>query len=112
MALIVFASIREMSFIIKNVEAIIIPTTTALIPSSDLYTAAYFFRLFQMGKKKRTNNALGRKMAMVPIKQPSNCFPVPISFNAIPPVNEAIENTGPGTARTIPIPVYISSLSI
>src|SRR5215203_182551 len=30
----------------------------------------------------------------------------------IPPVKEAIENTGPGIARTIPIPVVMSSLSI
>ena len=35
---------------------------------------------------------------MVPIRQPTTCISVPISFKAIPPVNDAIENTGPGIA--------------
>src|SRR5690349_11446604 len=65
--LIVFGSINEMSVMMNNVDPIMIPTAAALIPSSDRYTAAYFFRLFQIGKKKRTSNALGRNMAMVPI---------------------------------------------
>jgi len=33
----------------RIVAAIIIPTTTALIPSIDLKTITYFFKLFQIG---------------------------------------------------------------
>ena len=70
----VFPSSREISCIIYKVEAIIIPTTAACMPSCDLYMAAYFFRLLQIGKKKRTSNAEGRNMAMDPTRHPNNCI--------------------------------------
>ena len=82
-----------------------IPTTTAFMPSSARYTVAYFFMLCQIGKKNNTSNALGKKMAIDPMAHPANCIYGPPSFIAIPPVNAAIENTGPGIARTIPAPV-------
>ena len=61
-------------------------------------------------KKKSTKRALGRNMATVPMRQPRSCQCFPSSLNAIPPAKDAMENTGPGIARTIPIPVTISSL--
>src|SRR5579862_9791279 len=60
----------EKSFIIYKQLATIIPTTTALMPSSARYTVAYFFIFDQIGKKKRTNRALGRKIATEPIIHP------------------------------------------
>lgn len=58
-----------------------------------------------MGKKNKTSNALGRNIAIDPINIPKICQPVPRSFIAIPPVNAANENTGPGIALTTPAPV-------
>ncbi len=78
------------------------------MPSIERYTAAYFFRLLQIGKKNKTSNALGRKIAIIPIRHPSICISAPISFSAIPPVKEEMEKTGPGIALTIPMAVYIS----
>ena len=83
------------------------PTTAALIPSNERKITAYFFKLFQTGKKNKTSKALGANSAIEPIKQPNNCIfiPGPSSRSAIPPTKEPMENTGPGIARTMPAPV-------
>ena len=54
------------------------PTTTALMPSSARYTVAYFFRFDQIGKKKSTSSALGKKMATAPITHPNTCIAKPM----------------------------------
>ena len=82
-----------------------------MIPSSALKTITYFLKSCQTGKKKRTSRALGKKIPNAPMVQPKTWYIIPLSFNAIPPVKEAIEKTGPGIALTKPAPVNNSLFS-
>ncbi len=61
----------ETSLTKYSVAAIIMPTTAALIPSSERKTTTNFFKYCQTGKKKSTSKALGRNIAIDPIIQPN-----------------------------------------
>lgn len=72
MKLTVFNDMIETSFNKYKVAAIIIPTTAALMPSRERYTTTNFRRFCHTGKKNSTNKALGKKIAIEPMKHPSN----------------------------------------